>query len=81
MTSLPISGEPVKKLWSNGSASRASATLASPSKMATSDSSNTARTIFTNTADSFGAISEVLIITVLPQAMAGTSGPNVRVSG
>ena len=81
ITTLPIAGEPVKKIWSKGRASSEVETAASPSKIATSSSENSSRVIFTIRADKCGVISEGLMIAVLPAAIADTSGPKLRFTG
>ena len=78
MTTLPIAGEPVKKMWSKGRASNIVDTAVSPSKIATSSSVKISLTIFTITAVRCGVISDGFRIAVLPAAMAETSGPNDR---
>ena len=81
MTTLPIAGLPVKKMWSNGSSSSACDTAASPSNSATSSSAKTSPTSLAIAADRWGVISDGLMMAVLPAAIAETSGPKVRFSG
>ena len=81
ITILPTAGEPVKKMWSNGSASSAVEVAASPSKIATSSSVKHSFTIFTITAVVCGVISLGFKIAVLPAEMADTSGTKQRFTG
>jgi hypothetical protein len=68
-------------MWSKGCASSSVATAASPSNTATSRGSKFSRTILAITADRCGAISEGLMMAVLPAAMAEISGTKARFTG
>jgi hypothetical protein len=65
----------------NGSFSNSVDTATSPSINATSSYINTSAIILAIKAEDHGVISEGLIITVLPDAIADTNGPNVRLKG
>ena len=71
----------MKKIWLNGLSKRASATLASPSKRATSFSSKRSLTISAITLDEWGVNSDGFIITQLPAAIADIKGLIVKLNG
>ncbi len=81
ITSFPTRVLPVKKMWSKGRSSRASATGASPSIIATSFSGKASARSARRARLVSGTFSEGLMITTLPAATAPTSGPTVRNSG
>ena len=81
ITTLPMTGEPVKKMWSNGRLSSSVETSTSPSITATSSSGNTSRMMRDISAAACGVISDGLMMTVLPAAMAEARGPKLRFTG
>ena len=70
ITILPILGLPVKKIWLKGFSKRTFAILESPSKNATSFSSNILEAIFAIRADELGVNSEGFTIAQFPEAIA-----------
>ena len=80
ITFFPMRVLPVKKKWSNGSSSRASATGTPPPTSATSRSSKVERII----SHHFGDVRRLLRrpeIAVFPAAIADTSGAITRLNG
>jgi len=80
-TSLPTVVEPVKTMWSNGSAQNAAATDAPPLHTCATVSSYAALTSLPRIAAVAGAYSLGLIMTELPAANADASGPMTSMTG
>ena len=74
-TSRPTAVDPVKSRWSNGSATKARATAASPVTTASSSAAKRSATARCNSAAQRGVTSDTLTIARLPAASAATAGP------
>ena len=74
ITLRPTAVEPVKKMWSNGSLSSASAAGMPPVTTPTSSSGNASATMRAMTADVAGTFSDGRTMHTLPAAIAAASG-------